>query len=211
MKRNLYLVGAGGLGREVEFWINLIPLVERDYNICGYIDDNPDALQNKPSDYKVVGDTLSFEYKAGDLAALCITNSLIKEEIYNRLKNKVEIFTFISPLARVSKFSKIGEGTIITPNCLITTNVAIGKCVLINLGSQIGHDSIIGDFSSLMTNVDIGGCCKVGSHVFFGSKSTLIPEKKVNNNLRIGAGSVVISNLNKPGTYFGNPAKQLSS
>jgi sugar O-acyltransferase (sialic acid O-acetyltransferase NeuD family) len=211
MKRNLYLVGAGGLGREMEFWINLFPQDKRDYEICGYIDDNPGALFNNPSDYAVVGDTFNFEYKAGDLAALCITNSVIKEEVYNRLKEKVEIFTFVSPLARISKFSKIGKGTIITPNCLITTNVTIGECVLINLGSQVGHDSTIGDFSSLMTNVDIGGNCKVGRHVFFGSNSTLIPEKRVNNNIRVGAGSVVINNLNKPGTYFGNPAKQLSS
>jgi acetyltransferase-like isoleucine patch superfamily enzyme len=62
-----------------------------------------------------------------------------------------------------------------------------------------------------MTNVDIGGFCKIGRHVFFGTNSTLIPEKKVNNNIRIGAGSIVINNLIKPGTYFGNPAKQLSS
>jgi sugar O-acyltransferase (sialic acid O-acetyltransferase NeuD family) len=211
MKRKLYLVGAGGLGRELEFWINLIPPDERNYEINGYIDDNPCALLNNPSDYTVVGDTFNFEFKSGDLAALCINNSVIKEEVYNRLMDKVEIFTFISPLARVSKFSKIGPGTIITPNCLITTNVTIGKCVLINLGCQVGHDSSIGDFSSLMPNVDIGGNCKIGSHVFFGSNSTLIPAKKINNNIRIGAGSIVISNLNKPGTYFGNPAKQLTS
>lgn len=209
MKRKLYLVGAGGLGREMEFWINLIPPNDRDYEICGYLDDNPDSMLNNPSDYKVIGNTSNFAYNGGDLAALCITNSAIKEEIYHRLKGKVEIFTFISPLARVSKFSKIGEGTIITPNCLVTTNVEIGNCVLLNLGSQVGHDSTIGDFSSLMTHVDIGGLCNVGSHVFFGSNSTLIPEKKVNNNIRIGAGSIVINNLKKPGTYFGNPAKQL--
>jgi acetyltransferase-like isoleucine patch superfamily enzyme len=62
-----------------------------------------------------------------------------------------------------------------------------------------------------MTNVDIGGNCTLGRHVFFGSNSTLIPGKRVNNNILVGAGSVVINNLNKPGTYFGNPAKQLSS
>lgn len=210
MKRKLYLVGAGGLGREMEFWINLIPRNERDYEICGYIDDNDEALGCNPTDYKVIGNTFNFEYQDGDLAALCITNSIIKEEVFNRLRDKVEIFTFISPLAKVSKFSKIGKGTIITPNCLVTTNVLIGECVLLNLGSQVGHDSIIGSFSSLMTNVDIGGNCKLGSHVFFGSNSTLIPEKKVNNKIRIGAGSIVINNLNKSGTYFGNPAKKLS-
>lgn len=210
MRRKLYLVGAGGLGREVEFWINLIPISERDYEICGYIDDNPRALIDKPSDYKVLGDIYNFKFKVGDLALLCINSSLIKEKVFNKLKDRVDIFTFISPLASVSKFSKIGKGSIITPNCLITTNVTIGECVLVNLGSQIGHDSIIGNFSSLMTNVDIGGNCQIGDHVFFGSNSTLIPEKKVNSNIRIGAGSIIINNLYKTGTYFGNPAKIIS-
>lgn len=209
MKRKLYLVGAGGLGRELEFWINLIPSGERNYEISGYIDDNPAALDDKPSDYKIIGNTYDFEFRSGDLVALCISNSVIREEIFNRLKLKVEIFTFISPMAKVSKFSMIGQGTIITPNCLITTNVTIGECVLLNIGSQVGHDSTIGSFTSLMTNVNIGGNCRLGSHVFFGSNSTIIPGKKVSNYIRIGAGSVVISNLNKPGTYFGNPAKQL--
>ena len=210
MKKKLYLVGAGGLGRELEFWINLIPLNKRDYEINGYIDDNPVALSTYPSDYKIVGNTFDFAYNKGDLVILCIANSLIKEKIFNRLKNKVEIFTFISPLARVSKFSTIGKGSIITPNCIITTNVKIGDFVLVNIGTQICHDSQIGDYTSLMTNVDIGGNCKIGNHVFFGSNSTLLPDKKVSNNIKIGLGSIVISNLGKQGTYFGNPAKLLS-
>jgi len=209
MKRKLYLVGAGGLGRELEFWINLIPLKVRNYEINGYIDDNPGALSSFPSDYKIVGNTFDFEYRKDDLVILCIANSLIKEEIVKRLKDKVEIFRFISPLAQVSKFSTIGEGSVITPNCLISTNVTIGAYVFVNIGSQIGHDCKIGDYTSFMTNVDIGGNCKIGKHVFFGSNATLLPDKKVNANIRIGAGSVVVNNLNQEGTYFGNPAKQL--
>ncbi len=209
MKKRLFLVGAGGLGRELEFWINLIPVEDRDYLIAGYIDDNPDALRNYPSDYAVVGNTRDFNYQKGDLVLLCIGNSTIKEELFNRLKDKVEFLTFISPLAKVSKFSKIGNGSIITPNCLITTNVTIGDFVLVNIGSQIGHDTAIGSFSSIMCNVDIGGNCIVGDHVFFGSNSVLIPDRKINNCITVGAGSLVINNLKQPGTYFGNPAKQI--
>lgn len=209
MEKRLFLVGAGGLGREMEFWINLIPEAKRNYHISGYLDDNPEALANFPSDYELVGNIRDFRFQKSDMVLLCIANSLIKEEIFNNLKNKVEIFTFISPLAHVSKFSTIGQGSIITPNCLISTNVKIGDCVLINIGSQIGHDSSIGNFSSLMPNVDIGGNCKIGNHVFFGTNSALIPEKRVNDNIKIGAGSLIMSNLTKQGTYFGNPAKKI--
>ena len=209
MRKKLYLVGAGGLGREWELWINLIPERNSHYEIQGYIDDDPSALKGFPSDYNILGNTFDFNFNKDDLVILCIANSLIKEKVYNRLKSKVEFFTFISPAAIISRFSTVGKGSIITPNCLVTTNVRIGDFVYINIGSQIGHDSQIGDFTSLMTNVDIGGNCKIGRHVFFGSNSTLLPGTKVSNNIRIGAGSIVVNNINGKGTYFGNPAKQL--
>jgi sugar O-acyltransferase (sialic acid O-acetyltransferase NeuD family) len=209
MKKRLFIVGAGGLGREMEFWINLVPDKTRDYSIFGYLDDNLKALDGYPSDYKVVGNTFDYKFGKNDLILICIANSKIKEEVFNRLNKKVEIFTFISPLAKISKFSKIGRGSIINPNCLITTNANVGECVLLNIGCHIGHDSTIGSFSSLMSNVDIGGNCNIGTHVFFGTNSTIIPEKGVGNKIRIGAGSIVTNNLKEPGTYFGNPAIQL--
>ena len=60
-----------------------------------------------------------------------------------------------------------------------------------------------------MANVDIGGSVILGEGVFIGTKATIIPKKRIFRGIIIGAGTIVIRNLNKVGTYFGNPAKYI--
>ena len=48
----------------------------------------------------------------------------------------------------------------------------------------------------------------IGDNVIIGSNATILPVK-INNNIVIGAGSVVTKNLLKKGIYTGNPAKFL--
>ena len=48
----------------------------------------------------------------------------------------------------------------------------------------------------------------IGNNVSIGSNSTLLPVN-ITNNVVIGAGSVVTKNINKSGTYAGNPAKRI--
>ena len=47
-RKNLYIIGAGGFGRELELWLKLIPETLQDFNIMGYIDDNLHALDGFP-------------------------------------------------------------------------------------------------------------------------------------------------------------------
>ena len=58
-----------------------------------------------------------------------------------------------------------------------------------------------------MANVSLGGFCEIEENVYIGSAAVLIPKAKVNRNIKIGLGTVVIRNLKKKGSYFGNPAK----
>ena len=69
---------------------------------------------------------------------------------------------------------------------------------------------VIGDYCSIMTNVNLGGHCIIDEGVFIGTAASLIPKVKVNSNIIIGLASVVIKNLIKKGSYFGNPAKLIS-
>lgn len=210
MKKNIYIIGAGDFGREMESWLEQLPDFHLDYQIIGYLDDNQDSLNGKPSAYKIVGTPLGMEFSENDYALLTISNPLTRRNIAENLRHKVKFFTFIAPNATIGKFTKIGEGSIVCSNCFISTNTNIGECVIINAGSIIGHDCKLESYCSLMANVDIGGNVTLSEGVFAGTKSTVIPQKNISSGIIIGAGSVVIRNLAKPGTYFGNPAKLIS-
>jgi sugar O-acyltransferase (sialic acid O-acetyltransferase NeuD family) len=208
-RKNLFIVGAGGFGRELELWLKFIPEDSRDFNIAGYIDDNLQALDGFPSSYKILGTIDNYDFKSTDFAVISIADPIIKESVFNRLKDKVRFYTFIAHSAIIGDRLNIGEGSVICPNSIVSTNVVVGKCVTVNCGTQLGHDSKIGDFSSFMANVMIGGEVSIADRVYFGSQSTLVPRKKICNDVKITAGSIVIRSINKPGVYFGNPAKVL--
>ena len=208
-KKRLFILGAGGFGRELESWLQLMPEAKRDWQIAGYLDKNKQALDNFPSDYEIIGDEDSYQFGSGDLVALSIIEPKIKEAIYSKLKNKVRFFTYIAPGVVWGKHNQIGEGTIICPGCVISTNINLGKLVTINTSSQIGHDTSIADFCSIMANVDIGGGNKLGKRVFIGTNATIIPQREVSDDARIGSGSIVLRNIKEAKTVFGNPAKTI--
>lgn len=205
-KKSVFIIGSGGSGRELESWFNLSFQNSDEWQLVGYIDDNPAALECYLSDYKILGSISDFEFKMNDYVILSIADPNIKEEVYQKIKNKVNFFTYIDPSAILGKFIEIGEGSIICPQCVISTNVKLGKFVYVNIGSQIGHDCTIGDFSSLMPSVDLGGGCILHERVLMGTKSLIIPRRTINSGIMIGAGAIVTRNLKKIGTYFGNPA-----
>ena len=207
-KKKIFIIGAGGFGRELELWLTADPSV-RDFSIAGYIDDNLQALDKYPSAYKILGTIDGYNFEKTDFVALSISDPTIKETIYNRLKGKVEFYTFIAGSAIVADRNNISEGSIICPNAIISSNTKVGKCVTINCGTQLGHDSVIGDYTSFMASVMIAGGATIASRVYFGSQSTLVPGRKICNDVKITAGSVVVGNINKTGVYFGNPAKKL--
>jgi len=209
-KNNLYIIGAGDTGRELESWLADIPSGARDWELRGFLHHGPNALDQYPSDLRVVGDWMTFPYSGNDMVVIGLSEIKYKIKLYEYLCGKVKFFTFVHPTVKFGKFTAVGEGSVIMPNCLISTNVKIGKCVFINIGSQIGHDVEIGDFSSVMSNVDFGGHACLGKNVFVGTKATIMPGKKIAPETMVGTGSVVISDILKAQTVFGNPARGIA-
>lgn len=208
-RRRLLIAGAGDFGRELESHLGLVPESARDWELAGFLDDNPDALGDYPTDYKILGSISQCQFRSGDLAILAAAKPVTKRHIFDALRGKVDLFTFIAPDAIVSKFCRIGEGCIIGPRTLVGPNVTLGVGVFINTGTLIGHDVTIGDHSSFMANCNIAGHCKIGKEAYFASSITVIPGRSICDGAYIGAGSVVIQHIKRPGTVFGNPARSI--
>jgi len=207
-RKKLFIIGASGFGRELEMWI-LRDCLDKEYEICGFLDDNPDALLGYPSNYNVIDSPLSYSFKNNDFALMGIADPLIKKYLVSRMNSRVKFLTYISKDAKIGIFNKIGTGSVICSGTVLTTNITIGEFVTINVGSQIGHDVSIGSFTSIMSNVEIGGKNIIGQDVFIGTGTTIIPSRTIGSQTKIGAGSVVIRNIGTNQSVFGNPAKRI--
>lgn len=208
--RNIIIVGAGGFGREVLQWIKDINKKKQTYNILGFIDDNLQALEDYQCEYNILGTIERWEPSSKEVFVMAIASPLMKQKISSLLKKKGASFmSIMHPTAIVGDYVKLGEGVVLYPNTIITTNVRIGDFVTV-LSSNIGHDVSIGDYSTISSFCDITGGVVVGKKVFLGSHSTIVPKKHIGDNAYIGAGSIVISNIKKNIKVFGNPARKLN-
>lgn len=207
--KKLIIVGAGGFGRELLQWVKDINKLQNKWIIEGFLDDNLDALDGMECDYNVIGKIQDWKPKENEVFVCAIANPKIKEFITTQLKSKGAWFeSVIHPTAIIGAYNIIGEGLVAYPNSCITANAKVGDFVTLLL-SAIGHDTVIGDYSTISSYCDITGGVQLGKRVFLGSHVTIIPERKIGDDVYVGAGSVVINNVKSNTKVMGNPAKKM--
>ena len=205
--KDIVIIGAGGVGKEVAWIIEQINEITPTYKILGFIDDDKTKLNTELIGYKVIGNLdylKEIDYKKN--VVIAIANYEVKKSIVNKLKEqKVEYPTIIHPNLRLHKSVEIGEGSILYEGSIISPDVKIGKYVIVSPKCGIGHDSIIEDYVSLLWNVNISGNDFIEEGVLFGSGSTIIQGKRVKSGSIIGAGAVVVKDIKENGVYIGIP------
>ena len=209
--KNLIIIGAGGVGREVSLIVQQLNHLEKTWNLMGFVDDDIERIGQVINGYSVIGriDTLNF-YNDDYYVVIAISNYKVKKSIVDKLNNRLRFATIIHPNVCVHDFMTIGEGSIIYEGVIITTNVDIGKHVIISPKCGIGHDSVIKDYASLLWNVNISGGDIIGEGVLIGSGATVIQNKTIGKGSIIGAGAVVINDIASISTVVGVPGKVIS-
>jgi sugar O-acyltransferase (sialic acid O-acetyltransferase NeuD family) len=208
MKR-LWILGAGGFGREVYDWASDIRRVRPEWDIAGFLDDDLDALRDRPCDLPLVGPIEGHEFTADDLAVIAIANTRVRESIATNLASRVQFVSLIHPTVIVGSHSPIGTGAILCPRVTVTTNSRLGDHVHLNLHTTIGHDATLEAFCTLSDHVDICGNVHVERGAFFGSHASATPSVRIGAFARIGAGSVVIKDVPGEVTMVGVPARPI--
>jgi sugar O-acyltransferase (sialic acid O-acetyltransferase NeuD family) len=200
--------GAGGLGREVMALLKTLP----EWKAIGYFDDGIEK-GTRIGSHEVLGskeELLRWSDKIG--VVLAIGDPLVKKQLSEYLKpaHQLSFPALIHPQALIMDTScVIGDGSILTAGCILTTQIQIGEHVLINLNATIGHDSVIGNFSSIMPGANVAGAVEIGEAVLIGSGANVLSEVKIGNGSVIGAGAVVNHSVGDHVTAVGIPARAI--
>ena len=208
--KDLYIIGAGGFGREVAWIVERINSIKPTWNLKGFIDDNETLWGSKEGEYHVFG---GCEYLSAleDVYAVCaVGSSNVRKKIIEKLKDtSVKFATLIDPSVLYSNSVKIGEGAIVCAGTIITVDVNIGDHVIVNLDCKIGHDAVIDNFVTIYPSVNVSGNVLIGECSELGTGTQIIQGKKVISNTIIGAGAIVVKDCIESGTYVGSPAKKI--
>ena len=210
--KNLVIIGAGELGREI-YWHSLESIgYGSDYTVKGYIDDDfrPDNEKYQKLQKPLLSSIDDYEIERDDVFISAIGSGNGREATVNRILAKGgEFISLIHRTALIHGSVMIGAGVFVGPYAVIGDSVVIGDHVMLNTHSSIGHDAVVGDYSCIMSYVDITGGCKIGKRVFMASGCRFTPSSKIGDGAYIGIGSVVLRRVKANTKVFGNPAKPI--
>ncbi len=210
--KDLYIIGAGGFGREVLWLVKRINAMNPTWNIKGFIDDDTKMSGKQCNEYPVCGGCDYLKSIEKDIwIVYAVGSSKIKMTLdrkFSEIKN-IHFATLIDPSVIMSDRVCIGEGTIICAGTILTTDIELGRHVTLNLDCTIGHDVKISDYTTVYPSVNISGNVSVDYAVELGTGSHIIQGKHIGEQSIIGAGTVVIRDIPSRCTAVGNPARIL--
>ena len=204
-KENCIIVGAGTYGQVYSEY-----LLEK-YEIIGFIDDDKDLLDLEINNIKVLGD---FEYLINNISKdtcifVPIGDNIIRVGILYKLKELgYNLPNFIHSTVDIHKSVIIGKSVYILPHTNIMPFVEIMDFVMISMEVKIAHHTIISNGCFISQGSNIGASITIEEYVFCGMGSIIMTDvKRIGNDSIIGAGTVVIKDVQNYAIVVGNPGK----
>lgn len=195
--RDLFIVGAGGFGREAVWTVERINNSQPQpiWNIIGFADDDPSKATGNFEGYPMLGavEKVSKDHP-GSSVLIAIGDNKIRRKIYDRLRGH-DFPVFIDPAAQVSPTAEFQHGVFVAPEAIISVGTMIGKFAIVNARSGIGHDSVVGEFSNICPGVSISGHTVLGKDVFMGTNSCTAPGIKIGDGAVVSCAMPVLKNL----------------
>jgi len=204
------ILGAGGLARDALFVFLESNKHSPQWDVLGFIDENPKNHGVILCDLPVLG---GFEWFAHvnpkEVKVICaIGNNESRKKVAEKARNlNLDFCTVVSPSAVISSYVEYGKGVVICAGNVIAPQVKIGNHVYVNLACTLGHDAVLHDFVNVAPGSNVSGNVTLEQGVQVGTGCAIIPSVTIGKWSTIGAGSTVINDIPPYSVAVGTPAK----
>ena len=202
--KNICIYGAGGFSKEV-YWLAL----NCGRKVEAFIDLNSN---NKMYNNIHVYDQSYFDPDKHEIV-VAVGNPLLRKKISEEILKEYQEDVFTNLISNKASLLdpniKIGYGSIICDNCVLTCEIEIGNFAQLNLATTVGHESLIKDYFTSAPGVHISGKVNIGNNVYFGTNSSVIENIDICDEVTVGAAACVVKNITECGIYVGTPAKKI--
>lgn len=195
--RRIIIVGAGGFGRELYYWMK--QSISSEDQIVGFLSNSSADLVKYPhlppylgtvDDYRPSNTSEEVVVAIGDVEA--------RKRVTFALKGKnAKFYTFVHPTAVITETAQIGSGCIVGPHCVVSNDAVLAEQVVLNAHCVVGHDAKIGSFSVLSPMSGVMGGVEMGEDVFLGANATVAPRLKVGRGAKVSAGTAVFRDVSE--------------
>ena len=115
--------------------------------------------------------------------------------------------TIIHPSASVSSTSKVGPGSVLLAQTVLTAAVTVGSHVAIMPHVTLTHDDVVGDFATVASGVCLGGNVDVGRGAYVGAGALVRETRRIGPGALVGMGAVVTRDVPPGEVWAGVPAR----
>lgn len=208
----LTIIGAGGFGREVFAIVCALIDSGADWEIEGFVDDDPnedDLRQVSILGSRVIGSVNGLPDAGGSRhAVVAIGSPAARRRIVDRLEHRgISFPALVHPTATVGPGVVLADGAVVAPGARLSTNIAVGRHVHVDQNVTVGHDCVLGDFSRVNPQACVSGSVHIGSGATIGASATILQGLAVGDDAMVGAGSVVTRDVTARTVVKGVPAR----
>jgi sugar O-acyltransferase (sialic acid O-acetyltransferase NeuD family) len=201
----LYVVGAGGMGREA---LAVLRAHGREHEVAGFMVE--DAFSGGAERVEGLPVRRWSEIAAGVAGARFVVaiGSPERKRIVAEIGRGGGTFeTLVHPSVDVPPRVRIAEGCIVLAGAIFTTHIEVGAHTLINVGCTVSHDAVLGRLVTLAPGVHVAGWARVDDEASIGAGAVIIDRVHVGTGSVIGAGAVVTEDIPPGVLAVGVPAR----
>ena len=204
------IIGAGTYGE-----VYLAYLQEAGVDVVGFLDDDPKYADQNVRGVPVLGEVSALETLKethGVEAVYCpLGNNILRVKFLTYARNLgYKTPNYIHPSVIISPKVIIGEGVYILLGSHIMPHTVIKDFVMISMNVNVAHHNILEEGVFLSTGCNFGASIHAHKYAYCGIASTIMTGlHELGENCMIGAGAVVIRDVEPKAVMAGVPAKVL--
>ncbi len=208
--KTLFILGAGGHGGSVAD----AAMQMRRWGRIEFFDDRavPGSEVYGIHVRGTLNELLSWSFATDDAPEIFVAigdNARRLELALQVVQAGATLATIVHPSAIVGSGVTIGAGSVLMAGAVVNVAARIGVGCIINTRASVDHDCTIGDGVHVCPGVALAGNVSIADLAWIGIGSSVIQGRNIGSRAVVGAGSVIIRDVENDVTVVGNPAREL--
>lgn len=205
---SVVVVGGGGHAKVV---VDAIASVSS--SVRGFLDDRADAALASIMGARWLGTIESGAIPADAMIIVALGSNPLRERVTQRLAERAGSEALNVALAHraayIARSARLSPGVFVAARAVINPDAEIRHGAIVNTGAIVEHDCVIGEFAHVAPGAVLGGAVRIGARTLVGLGARVLPGVAIAPDCVIGAGAVVIRDVDEAGaTLIGVPARR---